>query len=199
MSTQPHTHSGKHWNGNVMSLLWRHNGSDGVSNHQPHNCLLNRSFRRRSKKPPNHRVTGLCAGNSPVTDEFLHKWPITRKMFPFDDVVVLRKFPLLVASEVFNITNSGTKISQNIRHRCIQLHTDAYTYSLNLSAQTQKSSKLPKCKEIKGGSVLYHWYGTFCWYISCFVPARTGLYFADWWFCVCVIKQGSNKDAVCLI
>ena len=28
----------------------RHNGRDGVSNHQPHDCLLNRLLRRRSKK-----------------------------------------------------------------------------------------------------------------------------------------------------
>ena len=28
--------------------LWRHNGHDSVSNHQPHDCLLNRLFRRRS-------------------------------------------------------------------------------------------------------------------------------------------------------
>ena len=52
------------------TLLWRHNGRGGVSNHQPHDCLLNRSFRRRSKKTSNLRVTGLCAGNSPVTGEF---------------------------------------------------------------------------------------------------------------------------------
>ena len=50
------------------SLQWSHNGCDGVSNHQPHHCLLNRLFRRRSKKTPKLRVTGLCAGNSPVTD-----------------------------------------------------------------------------------------------------------------------------------
>ena len=49
---------------------WRHNGDDGVSNHQPHHCLLNRVFRRRSKKTSKLRVTGLCAGNSPGTGEF---------------------------------------------------------------------------------------------------------------------------------
>ena len=43
------------------------NGRDGVSNHQPHGCLLNRVFMRRSKKTSKLRVTGLCAGNSPVT------------------------------------------------------------------------------------------------------------------------------------
>ena len=35
------------------------------------------------------RVTGLCEGNSPVTAEFPHKWPVTRKMFPFDDVIMV--------------------------------------------------------------------------------------------------------------
>ena len=40
------------------------------SNHQPHHCLLNRLFRRRSKETSNLRVTVLCAGNSPGTGEF---------------------------------------------------------------------------------------------------------------------------------
>ena len=53
-----------------MSLQWRYNGRDSVSNHQPHDCLLNRLFRRRSNKTSKLRVTGLCAGNSPGTDEF---------------------------------------------------------------------------------------------------------------------------------
>ena len=39
------------------------------SNHQPHDCLVNRLFRHRSKKTSKLRVTGLCAGNSPVTGE----------------------------------------------------------------------------------------------------------------------------------
>ena len=53
-----------------IPLRWLHNGHDGVSNHQPHDCLLNRLFRRRSKKTPKLRVTGLCVGNSPGTGEF---------------------------------------------------------------------------------------------------------------------------------
>ena len=52
------------------TLHWRHNGHDSVSNHQPHDCLLNRLFRRRTKKISKLRVTGLCAGNSPETGEF---------------------------------------------------------------------------------------------------------------------------------
>ena len=56
--------------GTLLTLQWRHNGSTGVSNHQPHDCLLNRLFRCRSKKTTELRVTGLCAGNSSVTGEF---------------------------------------------------------------------------------------------------------------------------------
>ena len=54
----------------IWPLQWRHNEHDCVSNHQPHDCLLNRWFRLRSKKTSKLRVTGLCAGNSPVTGEF---------------------------------------------------------------------------------------------------------------------------------
>ena len=71
-----------------ISLWWRHNDHAGVSNHQPHGCLFNRLFRRKSKKTSKLRVTGLCAGNSPGPVNFPHKWPVTRKMFPFDDVIM---------------------------------------------------------------------------------------------------------------
>ena len=54
----------------LFSLQWRHTKCDDFSNHQPHDCLLNRLFRHRSKKTQRLRVTGLCEGNSPVTGEF---------------------------------------------------------------------------------------------------------------------------------
>ena len=48
--------------------------------------LSNRLFRRRSKKTSKLRVTGLCEGNWwPVNSP--HKGPVTRQMFPFDDVI----------------------------------------------------------------------------------------------------------------
>ena len=56
------------WN----ALQWRHYEPEVVSNHQPRDCLLNRPFRRRSKKTSKLRVTGLCVGNSPVTS---YKYP----------------------------------------------------------------------------------------------------------------------------
>ena len=61
----------RHNNRNVLlPLQWRHNRRYGVSNHQPHDCFLNRLIRRRSKKISKLRVTDLCARNSPETSEF---------------------------------------------------------------------------------------------------------------------------------
>ena len=50
---------------NVYSLIaleWRHNEHDGGWNHQPHDCLLNRLFRRKSKKTSKPCVTGFLWG-----------------------------------------------------------------------------------------------------------------------------------------
>ena len=71
-----------------FSLQWRHNGCDSVSNRQPHDSLLNRLFRHRSKKTPLALVRGIHRGpvNSP------YKWSFTRKMFPFDDVIMFCLF-----------------------------------------------------------------------------------------------------------
>ena len=57
------------------TLQWRHNGRDNVSNHQPHDCFSSASLAF---------VRGIHRGpvNSP------HKWPVTGKMFPFDDVIM---------------------------------------------------------------------------------------------------------------
>ena len=71
-----------------IALHWRHNHHDDVLNHQPHGCLLNRLFGRRSKKTSKLRVTGLRAGNSPGPVNSPHKGPVTRKIFPFDDVIM---------------------------------------------------------------------------------------------------------------
>ena len=72
-----------------QTLRWRHNEHDSVSNHQPHHCLLNRLLRADQRKHQSSDslafVRGIHRGplNSP------HKWPVTPKMFPFDDVIML--------------------------------------------------------------------------------------------------------------
>ena len=47
------------------------------------------------------RVTGLCAGNSPGPVNSPHKWPVTRKMFPFDDVI-MRKFTMYMVENTLS-------------------------------------------------------------------------------------------------
>ena len=69
-------------------LLWRHNGRDGVSYHQPNDCLLNRSFRRRSKKASTCASLDFVRGIHQWPVNSPYKWPVTRKMFPFDDVTM---------------------------------------------------------------------------------------------------------------
>ena len=63
----------------VMALQWRHNERDVVSNHQLRHCLLNGLFRRRSKKTSN-------VGDRWIS---LTKGPVTRKMFSFDDDIMV--------------------------------------------------------------------------------------------------------------
>ena len=84
----------KRWD--IVTLHWRHNDHGGISNHQPHGCLLNRLFRRRSKKTSKLRVTGLCAGKSPGPVNSPHKGPVTRKMVPFDSIM-----KIMWATEIF--------------------------------------------------------------------------------------------------
>ena len=71
-----------------VPLDWRHNEHDGVSNHRRLDCLPNRIFRRRSKKTSKLRVTGFYEGIHRWPVDSPQKGPVTRKMFPFDDVTM---------------------------------------------------------------------------------------------------------------
>ena len=73
----------------LLSLQWRHNGREGVSNHKPRHCLFKLLFRRRSKKTPKLRVTGLCVGNSPGTGEFPAQMASNAENVSFDDVIMM--------------------------------------------------------------------------------------------------------------
>ena len=72
------------------SLPWRHNERDGVSNHQPLDYLLNRLFKAQIKEK-NQSFASLAFVRGihrwPVNSP--HKGPVTRKMFPLDDVIML--------------------------------------------------------------------------------------------------------------
>ena len=70
------------------SLRWRHNGCDSVSNHQPHDCLLNRYSDADQRKHQSSASLAFVRGihRGPVNSP--HEWSVTRKMYPFDDVIL---------------------------------------------------------------------------------------------------------------
>ena len=72
----------------LNALRWCHNEHDGVSNHQPYDCLFNRLFRRRRKWTSKFRVTGLCERNSLVNGEIPAQIVSNAEMFPLDDVMM---------------------------------------------------------------------------------------------------------------
>ena len=110
----------------LNALQGRHNERDGVSNNQLHDCLLKRLSRRKSKTTSKLRVTALCAGNSSVTGEFpAHKRPVTRKIFPFDHVIMvlhiktkpnknMRIVHLTCSGMMFNVNSQSHHISIKI-------------------------------------------------------------------------------------
>ena len=64
-------------------LQWRHNGRDSVSNHQL-SVYSDADQRKHQSSASLAFVRGIHRGpvNAP------HKWPVTRKIFPFDDVIM---------------------------------------------------------------------------------------------------------------
>ena len=73
-----------------ITLQWRHNGRDGVSNDQPRHCLLNRIFRCSQRKHQSSASLAFVWGIHQWPVNSPHKWSVTRKMFPFDDVIMMR-------------------------------------------------------------------------------------------------------------
>ena len=135
------------------TLHWRHNDHDGVSNHQPHGCLLNRLFRRRSKKTLKLCVTGLCVGNSPGPVNSPHKGPVTRKMLPFDDVImsnlhrifnVFWKFKQFGWLDDINLTNDFVDA---IMLNNLSWSSLAYTHWVSISAKAN-TSKICICVNV---------------------------------------------------
>ena len=72
---------------NQFTFEWHLYERNGFSNHRRIDCLLNRLFRRRSKKTSKLCVTGLCEGNPPVTGGFPSQRASNAAMSPSDDVI----------------------------------------------------------------------------------------------------------------
>ena len=98
------------------ALQWRHNECDGVSNHQLHDCLLNRLFRRRSNKTSKLRATGLCAGNSPVTGEFPEQRASNAEHGYIDDVIMAKLPGRIWVGEISGCKRYGGQSKFHIRY-----------------------------------------------------------------------------------
>ena len=74
------------------SLLWRHDERDGVSNHQLHDCYSNVYYNWGADQRKHQSSASLAfvrgIHRSPVNSPY--KGPVTRKMFPFDDIIMYR-------------------------------------------------------------------------------------------------------------
>ena len=78
------------------SLQWRHNGHDGVSNHQPHDCLLSTFYSDADQRKHQSSVSLAFVWEihrGPVNSP--HKWQVTRKLFPLEDVIIFICIPAL--------------------------------------------------------------------------------------------------------
>ena len=126
-----------------LALQWRHNERHGISNHRCLECLLNGLFRRTSKKTSNS--SGLCGEihRSPV--DFPHKGPVTRKMFPFDDVIMVLKCQYIHVHETVRnyIYINNVEPNRSLNHltrvkRGLLDDTPNVTDMLNQSLKTKK-------------------------------------------------------------
>ena len=90
-------------------------------------------FKRISKKTPKLRVTGLCAGirrwpvNSP------HKRPVTRKMYPFDDVIIgvsnpIHRYSIRLLCFYYNLHSTASKAPCICKHQQLYYILFIYTY-----------------------------------------------------------------------
>ena len=88
------------------------------------------------KKTSKLRVTGLCVGKSPGPVNSPHKGPVRRKMFPFDDVIMIKendyelsswytmciRYNMTIITLYYSIQRDNIT---NIEHKlCIQHTTD---------------------------------------------------------------------------
>ena len=77
-----------------FTLQWRHDERDGVSNQQHRDCLLNR-LGADQRKHQSYASLAFVRGIHRLPVNYPHKGQSTRKIFPFDDVIMsLGSYPM---------------------------------------------------------------------------------------------------------
>ena len=72
-----------------FSLQWPHNEPTGISNHRRLDCLFNHLFKLTLKETSEPALLTLCEGNHRWPTDSPHKGLVTRKPFPFEDVIMV--------------------------------------------------------------------------------------------------------------
>ena len=156
-----------------FSLRWRHNDHAGVSNHQPPGCLLNRLFRRKSKKTSKLRVTGLCAGNSPGTGEF------SAQMASYEEnVSILWRHHVKINSRKVHdvITHLGQKelidVHCVLTFLCVSVQTIFKVSYAIIDFETYFFPQTTSFKVLRLCRVQY-WFKTCCFWVKCGPPEHS--------------------------
>ena len=87
----------------LCTLQWRHHGQIGVPNHQPHDCLLNRLFRRRAKKTSNLRVKSSQVKKF-YCNKILNIHGITQRLKPIGFICLIHAWPQLHCNHLIVVT-----------------------------------------------------------------------------------------------
>ena len=77
-----------------LSLQWRHNERDDVSNHRRLDGCSTVCSDAGKKIQQSSASLAFCRGNERWPVDFPHKGPVTRKMFPLDKVIMYFVVPL---------------------------------------------------------------------------------------------------------
>ena len=145
----------------ASSLQWRQNDRDSVPNHQPQNCLLNRVFMRRSKKPSQPSITGLG----------IHRWPAQRASSAVNNSIYWRHHVIRNTHQKDIIRGNrytGLAIFQSHFDSCInELHRSCITiqglYSLSGKTSYHQISWIWICHDswqIHSCNVIWYIWGT---------------------------------------
>ena len=161
-----------------FALQWRHNGRDGVSNHQHHDCLLNRLFRCRSKKTSKLRVTGLCAGNSPVTGEF----PAQRASNA-ENVSIWWRHHGLLSNSAISIRVTSLAVGQSKNCHRAKAKTSNGSWCIGIKGEMSGTV----CVTFTWDIYIYIWVVySFCLFCCLFI-------IVTWWYIWCIVWQVASK------
>ena len=86
----------------VMTLQWHHIGRNGISSHQPQVCFMQPFIQAQIKEKKRSSASlAFVSGIHRWTVNFPHKRPLTRKMFPFDYVIMFTSLYIFSITELY--------------------------------------------------------------------------------------------------